>query len=222
MPILEVIACSVADALAAERGGAHRLEIVRALEVGGLTPPIALVRQILAVVSIPARVMLRENPGFEVANEAEIETLQEAARQCAALGVDGLVLGFLRGRNLDLALTRCVLASAPAVRATFHRAFEELDQPQAAIADLKSVPQLDRILANPARVPGWNQLVARAAPELTFLAGGGLDASSIRTLRETTEIREFHVGAAARHNSDISQSVDAARVRDLVALVAGG
>jgi copper homeostasis protein len=221
MPILEVIACSVADAVAAERGGARRLEIVRALEVGGLTPPIALVRQIFAAVSIPARVMLRENPGFEVANEAEIETLCRAAHEFAALGVDGLVLGFLRGRNLDLALNQRVLSCAPALRATFHRAFEELDQPEAAIARLKTAPQFDRILANPARVPGWNQLVERAAPELTFLAGGGLDASSIRTLRETTEIREFHVGSAARHNSDISQSVDAARVRDLVALVAG-
>ncbi|MBZ5592386.1 MAG: hypothetical protein LAP39_09125 [Acidobacteriia bacterium] len=65
VPLLEVIACSVADAVAAERGGAGRLEIVRALEAGGLTPLLSLVKEIVAAVSIPVRVMLRENPGFE-------------------------------------------------------------------------------------------------------------------------------------------------------------
>src|SRR5713101_1735759 len=91
---LEVIACSEADAVAAERGGAGRLEIVRAPEVGGLTPPVSLVRKILSAVAIPVRVIVRENSGFEVADEAEIEKLCNAARKFAALPVEGLVVGF--------------------------------------------------------------------------------------------------------------------------------
>ena len=111
MPILEVIACSVADAIEAERGGAGRLEIVRALDAGGLTPPVSLVREILTAVSIPVRVMLRENAGFESGGEAEIEGLCRVAREFAALGVDGLVLGFVRGRKLDLAPVLQILSS---------------------------------------------------------------------------------------------------------------
>ncbi len=70
MPILQVIACSVADAIEAQRGGAGRLEVVRAMDAGGLTPPVSRVREILAAVSIPVRVMLRENSGFEAGGQA--------------------------------------------------------------------------------------------------------------------------------------------------------
>jgi copper homeostasis protein len=220
MAILEVIACSVADAIEAERGGASRLEIVRALDGGGLTPPVSLVRGIVAAVSIPVRVMLRENPGFEAGSEAEVKKLCHAAREFAALGVNGLVLGFVRGRQLDLAPAPSILSSAPGVKATFHRAFEELDDAAAGIAALKAMPQFDRILLSPTRVRGLQVLVDIAAPELTIVAGGGMDADAIRVLLKATDIREFHVGRAARHHADIRQPVDAARVRELAALVA--
>jgi len=221
MLVLEVIACSVADAVAAERGGAGRLEIVRAPEAGGLTPPVSLVRKILSAVAIPVRVIVRENSGFEVADEAEIEKLCNAARKFAALPIEGLVVGFLRGRSLHLSLTQQVLSCAPGMKATFHRAFEELDGPDAAVAALKATPQFDRILVSPPRVRGLSQLIARAAPQLIIVAGGGIDRAEIARLRQSTEIREFHVGRAARKNGDIGKPVDADRVRELVALLAG-
>jgi copper homeostasis protein len=221
MPILEVIACSVADAVEAERGGASRLEIIRALDVGGLTPPVSLVREIIAAVSIPVRVMLRENGGFEAGAEAEIKALSRAAREFAALGLDGLVLGFVRGHQLDLAPAQQILSNAPGMKATFHRAYEELDDAAAGVAALKTVPQFDRILLSPTRIHGLQQLVQSAAPELTIIDGGGLDANAVRALRKTTGIREFHVGRAARRDADIRLPVDAARVRELADLVAG-
>jgi copper homeostasis protein len=48
MPLLEVIACSADDAVAAEQGGAGGLEIVRDLELGGLTPPLSVVHQVVS------------------------------------------------------------------------------------------------------------------------------------------------------------------------------
>ena len=221
MPILEVIGCSVADAVAAERGGADRLEVVRAPEAGGLTPPISLVKEIAAAVSIPVRVMLRENDGFEIADREELRKLCENARELAALEIDGVVLGFLRGRSLDLAAVQQVLSCAPRLKATFHRAFEELENQQAAIATLKGVPQFDRILISPPRVSDLKQLVRSAAPELIVVAGGGIDRATIRSLRESADIREFHVGRAARRDGNIHQPVDPARVRELAALVSG-
>src|SRR5258708_12909971 len=141
MPILEVIACSVADAAEAERGGAGRLEIVRALNVGGLTPPVSMVRDIFAAVSIPVRVMVRENAGFEAGGEAEIEALCRSAREFAELGVDGLVLGFVRRRQLDLAPALQILTRAPGLKATFHRAFDALEDTPPAPPPLKPPPQ---------------------------------------------------------------------------------
>ncbi len=219
-PLLEVIACSAADAVAAEKGGAGRLEVVRALEAGGLTPPISLVREIVDAVSIPVRVMLRENDGFELADREELTKLCNSARELAALEIDGVVLGFLRGRSLDLATAQQILSCAPNVKATFHRAFEDLENQQAAIASLKTVPQFNRILLSPARVSGLMQLVESAAPELIVIAGAGIDRSNIRHWRESTAIREFHVGRAARPDGDIHRPVDAALVEGLAALVA--
>jgi copper homeostasis protein len=221
MPLLEVIACSVADAVAAERGGAGRLEVVRALEAGGLTPPISLVKEIAAAVSIPVRVMLRENDGFEIADREELAKLCHSATDLAALEIDGVVLGFLRGRSLDLAATQQILSCASHVKATFHRAFEELENQQTAIASLKTVPQFDRILVSPSRVSGLKQLVETSAPEIVIMAGGGIDRSNIRRLRESAAIREFHVGRAARRDGDIRLPVDAALVQELAALVSG-
>jgi copper homeostasis protein len=221
MPVLEVIVCSVADAVAAEKGGAGRLEVVRDPEAGGLTPPICLVKEIAAAVSIPVRVMLRENEGFEIANRSELRKLCASARGLAALEIDGVVLGFLRGRSLDLAAVRQVLSCAARLKATFHRAFEELDDQPAAIATLKTVPQFDRILISPPRISDLKLLAESAAPQLTIVAGGGIDHESIRRLREFAAIREFHVGRAARREGNIHQPVDAALVQELAALVSG-
>jgi copper homeostasis protein len=198
MFLVEVIACSLADAIAAENGGAGRLEIVRSPEVGGLTPAVALVGEIVAAVSIPVRVMLRENPGFEVAGETGIAALCSAAREFSQMAVDGVVIGFLRGPDLDLPVIKRVLSAAPGLKATFHRAFEELPDHEAAVAALKRLPQFDRILASPARVHNLNRLVECAASELTIIAGGGLDGASLERLLQTSTIREFHFGGAVR------------------------
>lgn len=122
--ILEVIACSVADAIAARDGGADRLEIVRDLKRGGLTPSLELVKEIKAAVDLPLRVMLRESESVEVTGEAEIELLCRDAEHFAAIGVDGFVIGFLKDGAVDVALTQRVLAHAPTMKATFHHALK--------------------------------------------------------------------------------------------------
>ena len=59
--MLEVIACSVTDAIAAAQGGAHRIELISRFDIGGLTPSLGLVRDVIRAVKIPVRVMLRES-----------------------------------------------------------------------------------------------------------------------------------------------------------------
>lgn len=99
---LEVIACTLDDAKEAERGGAHRLEIISHFELGGLTPSIELVKTIRDAVSLPLRVMLRESEGFEIRDTSQIARLEIIARELNALDVEGIVLGFLRSGRIDL------------------------------------------------------------------------------------------------------------------------
>lgn len=222
--MLEIIACSVEDAVAAELGGADRLEVISNYEVGGLTPSVELVREIAARVKIPIRVMLRESEPFEVHDGVEIERLCEAAYTFGKLGVDGFVLGFLLGGNrgniIDHDLLDRVLACAPKIHATFHRAFEDLPNPLTAILELKAHRQIDRILTSGGSDP-WTDKVSRfaqwqqvAQPEAEILVGGGTDAEVIRLLKPSG-IREFHVGKAVRKDEKINGVVLAERVAQL-------
>ncbi len=220
--ILEVIVCSVADAIQAQQGGAGRLEVVSDLHRGGLTPSIALVRAIKEAVDLPLRVMVRESDGYETADDMEIERLCEAVSELSNLGVDGLVLGFLKRGAIDLELTSRVLVCGPGLKATFHHAFEDASDQLQAVNQLKSLHQVDRILSS----GGSGELEVRrlrldayeraAAPEVTIIAGGGIDKNAIEVLRRTTSIREFHVGRAAREGFSVAGAVQEDLVRELV------
>ena len=220
--ILEVIACSVSDAIEARKGGASRLELVRELDRGGLTPSIELVREIKNAVDLPLRVMVRESDGFTTSGEREVETLCEMAAELSELRVDGLVIGFLKGNRIDLDLTARVLACAPALKATFHHAFEAAGDQLQALREIKTLSQVDRILSSggsgewEARMQRLDDYVQRAAPEIKIIAGGGIAGDEIASLRRSTRIREFHVGRAARRGFSIDGDVEAELVRKLV------
>ncbi|HEU4869902.1 MAG TPA: copper homeostasis protein CutC [Pyrinomonadaceae bacterium] len=221
-PLLEVIACSVADAVEAEKGGANRLEIVRDLGRGGLTPPFELVAKIKQAVKLPLRVMLRESDSYETSSTSEIDRLCVAAVQFASLVVDGFVLGFLKDGEVDVERTQRVLACAPQVRATFHHAFEAARDKLNALDVIKSLPQIDRILSSGGpgdlelRVARLGQYAKAAAPELTILAGGGVDGDALLQIARDTNIREFHVGRAARAQFQVEGYVQASLVSELV------
>ena len=219
--ILEVIVCTVADAIEAQLGGAGRLEVVRDLNRGGLTPPVGLVRAIKDAVDLPLRVMVRESDGFEISSAAEVEKLCAAAHEFSRLDVDGLVLGFLKDKTIDLDLSSRVLASAPGLKATFHHAFENTVDKLEAVTEIKKLSQVDRILSHggPGALEERRQrldVYARAAaPGITIIAGGGIDSCSIELLKDTTAVREFHVGRAARRDFRVDGEVQSELVRRL-------
>lgn len=221
-PLLEVIACSLTDAIEAEQGGAGRLEIVRDLKRGGFSPPFELVEEITQAVDIPVRVMLRESDGYQSSDAAEIDRLCAAAERFASLEVDGFVLGFLQRREVDVELTQRVLACAPRTRATFHHAFEDTGDKLRALSAIKRLPQVDRVLSHggtddlAARVKRLGSYAEAAAPKLTMLAGGGIDGDAIVRIGRETGIREFHVGRAARVGFDVDGAAQASLVNGLV------
>lgn len=202
--VLEVIVSSLDDAIEAEEGGADRLEVVRDLDQGGLTPSSALVRQITSRIKIPVRVMLRENTSMALLNSTELQTLCRKASELATLGVDGLVMGFVLDGTVDLVALKTVAETVPQLKITFHRAFDILPDPIQTIRSLKTIPQVDRILTTggpgswPARKLRLHYWQRYAAPEITILAGAGLMDTVITDLRRDQQIREIHIGRAAR------------------------
>lgn len=214
--LLEVIVQSVADARAAEEGGADRLEVVRAIDLGGLTPAIDLVHEIASAVRLPLRVMVRGNGGFTLRG-GELRQLRDAACAFAAAHVHGIVIGFADGGRLVMDDVDAVLAAAPGVGATLHRAFDTLTDPDAAVAELAAHRQIDRILTSggtgtarerAARLERYGAL----APRLTIVAGGGVDREAAAVFAATACVREIHVGRLARSGSAPDAPVSAARV----------
>jgi copper homeostasis protein len=223
--VLEVIVTSLEDAQEAEAGGADRLEVVRELAVGGLTPNLELVSEIAASVSIPIRVMLRENPCMQISDEQERHRLCRLALAFSRLPIDGMVLGFITAANvIDTESLNAILRTAPRLQVTFHRAFDCLSDPLAGIVTLKTMPQVDRILtiggdgswlARKARLHRWQQ---HAQPQIRILAGAGILPSVIADLAADATIEELHVGRAARNPCETSGSVSRLHVARLKGL----
>jgi len=218
--LLEVIVQTLADARAAAEGGADRLEVVRAIRHGGLTPPLSLVKAIAAETSLPLRVMVRENSGYEADPREEL-ALQRAAAGIAGMGVDGLVAGFAKAGELSLADLSVVLEAAPGVPLTFHRAFDALADPLGAIDTLAGIPQIDVILTSGGegtaseRCARLRQYSARAGGRVAIMAGGGVNAEAFALFAKTCCVREIHVGRAARDGRNPEGPVTAASVRRL-------
>jgi copper homeostasis protein len=219
--LLEVIVTSVEEAREAEAGGADRLELVRALELGGLTPPFAVAAGVLRAVSIPVRLMLRENASLSLGSRAELTHLIDCTRAFAPLPIDGFVLGFVANGSLDLAAMSAILDHAPKAHITCHRAFDEVDDPFSAIQQLRQLRQVDRILTSggkgswpehAAKLVAWQ---AAAAPEMHILAGIGLCSTAIEEVNKALSITEVHVGRAARIPQTNQGLISREQIREL-------
>ena len=146
--ILEIAANSVASALAAQEGGAGRVELCTALELGGLTPShaqIALARERLR---IPLYVLIRPRAGDFLYGELECETMLRDVETCASLGCDGVVLGVLDAEGrVDTARCRPLIAAAGKLGVTFHRAFDLSRDPAQALDEIVALG-CERILTS--------------------------------------------------------------------------
>lgn len=217
---IEVIVQTVDDARAATEGGADRLEVVRSMRDGGLTPALSVVEAIKNATPLPLRVMVRENAGFET-SDAEIEVLRAAAWNFANLNVDGLVAGFARSGELSLTEFSAVIEAAPGVPVTFHRAFDSLHDQLSAIDTLSAIRRVDGILTGGGegsaaeRGVRLQQFVECAGSRLTIIAGGGVDLETFGLLVRNRTVSWIHVGRAARDGKDPEGPVSAASVRRL-------
>jgi copper homeostasis protein len=221
--LLEVIVTSAAEAREAEQGGADRLELVSDLELEGLTPPLSVVEEVLRGVSIPVRVMLRHNESFAVKDSDELRSLKKYAGELADMPVNGMVLGFVNENRVDSQIMNQLLACCATKPATFHRAFESIGDEASGVADIKTLPRVDRILTSGGAEHNWAErlktleaLQKMACPEITIVTGGGLDEGGLAMLAASPLLNEFHVGRAARDDANQVQSGMIRRLRSLL------
>ncbi|MEU9011144.1 copper homeostasis protein CutC [Streptomyces sp. NPDC048479] len=205
--VLEVIALDAEDAVAAQSGGADRLELVTDMSADGLTPTRETYARVRAAVDIPLRVMLRLGDGFAAGDVSGVDALVRAARELRAEGAEEFVLGFLdENGNPDLVAVERVVAELNGCRWTFHRAIDRAADRDALRKQLADLPGLDTYLTAGAAEgvdAGLPTLLAEAARrgepgyEPQILVGGGLRLDHLPALR-SAGVDAFHIGGAAR------------------------
>ncbi|MGA4802407.1 copper homeostasis protein CutC [Streptomyces lavendulocolor] len=204
--VLEVIALDAEDAIAAQAGGADRLELVTDIAADGLTPSRETYGRIRAAVDVPLRVMLRLTDGFAA---GDVDTLVRVARELREEGADEFVLGFLDAEgHVDLVTVERLVAELEGCRWTFHRALDRVADRDAARKQLADLPGLDTYLTAGSAAgvdDGLPVLLAEAEaarrgepgyrPRL--LVGGGLRLDHVPALL-AAGVTGFHIGGAAR------------------------
>lgn len=202
--VLEVIALDEQDAVAAQAGGADRLELVTDMAADGLTPSRTGFAAIRSAVDIPLRVMLRLTDGFAA---GDIDALVARARDLREAGAEEFVLGFLTADgDADLVAVERLIAVLDGCRWTFHRAIDRAADRDALRKQLADLPGLDTYLTAGAATgvdDGLPVLTAEAARsgepgyEPQILVGGGLRLDHLPELR-AAGLDAFHIGGAAR------------------------
>jgi len=198
--LLEISVETAEAAAAAERGGAQRIELCAQLRLGGLTPSEGLMQMARAKVAVPIFAMIRPRAGDFTYSAEDLAQMRGEIDTAKQLGMDGIVLGLLtRDRSVDVERTRQLVKAAQPLPVTFHRAFDDAANLDAALEDVIATGAR-RILTSggsptaPAGSEKLARLVVAAKDRILILPGGGINASNAVDVARQTGARELHSG----------------------------
>jgi copper homeostasis protein len=199
--LLEICVDSVDSALAAQRGGAHRIELCGSLIEGGLTPSAGLMSVVRNRVSIDLYVMIRPRSGDFCYTDDEYEVMQLDVKAAKEIGASGIVFGILdRGGNVDVDRSRRLVEIARPLKVTFHRAFDMSRDLHHSLEDVIH-SGVDRVLTSGAEdnveegLPALVRLNRASRNRVAVIAGGGITERNIRRIIQETGVREIHASA---------------------------
>lgn len=201
--LLEVCVDNVHGLAAALAGGADRIELCAALDVGGLTPSAGLMRA-AAASPVPVVAMIRPRAGDFRYDAAECAVMLADIDAVHAAGLQGVVLGASGddGR-LDNRTLATLLAHARqlGLSCTLHRAFDLA--PDLVEATRTAVGLgFDRILTSggaPTAGEGIDQLARcyqAAAGALVVMPGAGVNTETIAAFRTRLPLTDVHASCA--------------------------
>ncbi len=197
---VEVCVDSVASAIAAQRGGAARIELCGSLTEGGITPSAGLIEMTRAAVSVPLHVMIRPRGGDFYYEADEFEVMRRDIALAQRMGANGVVFGVLDViGNVDVARTRQLVEVSRPLSVTFHRAFDMTADLFRALDDICAAG-VDRVLTSGGESSSLQaqeiiaQLVRHAQGRIVVMPGGGIKPENARSLVDHTGVTEVHVG----------------------------
>ncbi|QLI81732.1 copper homeostasis protein CutC [Chitinibacter fontanus] len=201
--VLEICAGSVTSCLAAQEGGAHRVEFCDNLLEGGTTPSFGQLAAARDRLWITLNAIIRPRGGDFLYSELEFEVMERDVLACRKIGVDGIVIGLLnQDGSIDIPRTKRLVELAGTMPVTFHRAFDVARDPQQALEDIISTG-CTRLLSSGQAATALEgaallkQLQQQAGDRLIVMPGAGVRVNNIGELVQKTGCREFHSSGRA-------------------------
>jgi copper homeostasis protein len=199
---IEVCVDSVVSAVAAERGGAQRVELCSDLLEGGVTPSVGLLGVVRSKVAIGVHPIIRPRPGDFCYSDEEFESMRRDIEVAKREGADGVVLGILLpDGNVDIRRTRQLIELARPLSVTFHRAFDTSADLFRSFEDVCATGAT-RLLTSGGEqeclrgVDTVARLVQASRGRIKVMAGGRIGINAAATIVERTGVTEIHVGLA--------------------------
>jgi copper homeostasis protein len=207
--LLEVCANSVQSAIAAQKGGAHRVELCDNLHEGGTTPSYGQILNTLKRLEIPVHVLIRPRPGDFLYSDCEFDVMKSDIEICAQLGCRAIVTGLLNADG-TVDKPRCAelvqLAKQNGLKTTFHRAFDLCADMFQALDEIIELG-FDCILTSGGKTTAIEgaskiaQLIQRAAGRICIMPGGGISEYNAADIVNFTGATEIHSSARVRRKS---------------------
>lgn len=198
--IVEIAAHSVQSALAAQAGGAHRVELFSDPLEGGVTPSEGLVAVVRDRLKIPLHVIIRPRGGDFCYSDEEQDVMQRDIAAMKRIGADGAVLGALNPEgSVNVELTQALVEASRPMSVTFHRAIDMCRDISAALKDIVACGA-DRVLTSGGEASACDGisvlqlLVKEAGERISLIAAGGVRPANVRAIVQHTGVREVHAG----------------------------
>lgn len=205
---VEVVCTNIESVYNAKNAGADRIELCSALSVGGLTPSIAFIEAAKKYFEGDVFVLIRPREGNFVYSNDEFEIMLKDIAMAKKAGATGIVSGVLFSSNkIDVERTKKIVEATFPLPFTFHRAFDCVADPIAALEILKSI-QVKRILTSGQKTTAMEgkellkKLNHLAADEIIILAGSGITPVNALEIVNETHVKEIHFSATLKKTSN--------------------
>lgn len=203
----EICANSAESCVAAQQGGAQRVELCASMPEGGTTPSYGEIRMARKLIDIRLHVIVRPRGGDFLYSPMELDIMEEDIRMAREAGADGVVFGCLTPEgDVDREAMQKLLKVSEGLSVTFHRAFDYVRNPESVLEELVEMG-VDRVLTSgqqPTALQGADllrKLVKRAANRIIVMPGCGVNETNIAELATRTGAEEFHFSARENRQS---------------------
>jgi copper homeostasis protein len=207
---IEICANSVESCIAAQRGGADRVELCAGIPEGGTTPSYGTIATARQAIGIKLHVIIRPRGGDFLYSAQELDIMEKDIQVARELGADGVVFGcLLANGHIDIESNKRLCEAARGMSVTLHRAFDSCCDPHEALEELVKL-HVDRILTSGQQptaekgIPLLHTLQKEAQGRIILLAGCGVNEHNIARIHQETGIYEYHFSAREKRKSGMT------------------